>query len=450
MTDGGKAVVFLHARLKRFKIHTGLLREFLEARSLHGPTRLFRSRPFLLEVRQLRRHGHHDAHAQVDPLFLDHVVQSLLVIHDPHRAADAFQRITCKRPIEHDRFVAEAAALRIKPQVRLLGGSRHVVRGTDSLGPRTIRRLHFGAVFAGARIPSHVDAVARLAGLRETVHAGEAHVLLHHLRIGTEAARCNDDGSRLDGDLVAVVVFSHDAHDLAVLLNEALRGRFEKELLPHFRVLLLEEVDPTGAAPFINVPRIKAARIVRIELFKLHAVALHPVDGGRRLFKEGTHHARISAPVAVVHDHLEGLVFREVVVPVALHGTFDCHDAFGEIAGAADGRLLFKGDDLRARFRRRQSRGRTGRTGTDHDDVGRHGDVFGHRDVHREGQGTCDREGGRTESECSSLHGAIPYDVFLTVGLTELTGNPIRFRRSLIETETCKESHSLNFFPSFS
>ena len=325
-----------------------------------------------------------------------------------------------------------------------------MVRGTDSLGARTVRRLHFGAVFAGARIPSHVDAVARLASLRETVHAGEAHILLHHFRISTETARRNDDGARLDGDLVAVVVFSHDAHDLAVLLNEALRGGFKKELLAHFGVFLLEEIDPARAASFVNVPRIKAARIVRIQLFKLHSVALHPVDSRSRLFKEGTHHARVPAPVAVVHDHLEGLILREVVVPVALHGTFNRHDAFGEIAGTADGRLLFKGDDLRTRFRRSQSRSRTGRTGTDHDDVRRHGDVFSHRDVHGEGQSACDREGGRTESECSSLHGAIPYGVFLTVGLTELIGNPIRFRRSLIETETHKESHPLKSFTSFS
>ena len=370
MTDGAEAVVGFNRLLELVGIHAGRLGETVKRVGLEGPAGLDGGVPFLVEVRKLRADRNHDADAEVNARVLHHMVERRLVIDDEHRAADAFEGVAGKRPFEHDLFVAEAFALRREPEVRLLGGGAHVIGRAHAARTRTIGGLHFGAFLAGAHGPGHADAVARLTRLGETVGVREAEVFLGHFLVGEEPARGDDRGLGVNRDLVARLVRGFHAHDAAVFRQKLFTPGVEEKLLSLFLVLLLEEIDPASAAAFIDVPGVEAVRIVREELFELHAVFHHPVDGVGRLVDEGANHLGIAAPVTIVHDLLESLVLREAVVPVALHLAFDGEDAFGELARAARHGGLFERDHVEVLFGGGPGGGRTRSAGTDHDDVG--------------------------------------------------------------------------------
>ncbi len=136
------------------------------------------------------------------------------------------------------------------------------------------------------------------------------------------------------GDSVARLVGGFNAHDAAVFFNELLAPGFGEKRLACLLVLVKEQVDPARAAAFVDVPDVEAVGVVREELFELHAVFHHPVDRVGRAVHEGAHHAGVSAPVAVVHDHREGLILGKAVVPVLLQLGFNRKDAFAEGAGA--------------------------------------------------------------------------------------------------------------------
>ena len=351
MAHGAEAVVGLDGLHELLGIHAGGLGKALERVGLEGPAALDRISPFLLEVRELRADGNHHTDTEINALVLFHVVERGLIVHDVHRAADAFESIARKRPLKHDLLVAEALAPGREPQVRLLGGCGDVVRRADPAGTRAIGGLNLAAFLAAAGGPGHLDAVAGLALLGEAVGIREAQVLLAHFLVVEEAARGDDRGLRIDGDLVAVLVRRDDAlHGAVLVLDELLAPGVEQQRLARILVLLLEEIDPAGTSALIDVPSVEAVGIVGEELLELHAVGLHPVNGLPRLVDEGAHHLGVSAPMTVVHDLLEGLVLCESVVPVALHGALDGEDAFGELASAADHRLLFERDDLEALF----------------------------------------------------------------------------------------------------
>ena len=227
----------------------------------------------------------------------------------------------------------------------------------------------------------------------------EAQILFAHFLVGEEAARGDDRRLRANRDLVARLVRRFNADDAAVFFNELLAPGFREELLAGFLVLLLEEVDPARAAAFIDVPGVEAVRIVREELFELHAVLLHPVDRVGGALDESAHHAGVAAPVAVVHDLHERFVLREAVVPVLLHLGLDSEDAFAELARAAGEGLLFERDDVEALFGCRPRCRRAGGACADHDDVGRERLVRAEGGRHH----NC-RSGSRRRHDKSRLH----------------------------------------------
>ena len=298
------------------------------------------------------------------------MIKRLLVIDHEHRSADAFQGVAGKRPFEHDFFVAEPFALGRQPEMRLLGGSADLIGRGNAAGPRTIRGLHLRAFLPAANGPGHLDAVAGLARLREAVRIGKAEIFLTHGFVVKEAARRNDGRLGTDGDLVARFVRRFNADHAAVFGNELLSPSVRQKRLPGFLVLVDKEVDPTRTAALVNVPGVQTVGIVGKELFELHAVLDHPVNRVGGAVNEGPDHARIAAPMTVIHDFHECFVFGETVVPVALHSTLNGKDAFGIFAGAARKTRLFKRDDLHALFGGCPGSCGAGRTRADYAEVG--------------------------------------------------------------------------------
>jgi hypothetical protein len=383
MADVAEVVVGFNRLLDAFGIHAGGFRETFERVGLESPAGFLRIGEFFIEFRELRADRHHHADAEIDAV-VDHMIERLLIVNDVHRAADALKRVAGERPLQHDLFVAEAVSLRGEPKERLLGGGAHMIGGGNAAGTRTVGGLDFGAFLAAADVPGHADAVARLAGLRKAVGVREAQVFLCHLAVREEAARSDDRGLGVHGDLVAGLIGRFDAGHASVVSDELGAPRFEKQRLTLLLVLLLEEVDPAGAAALIDVPRVKAVRVVREELFEHYAVFLHPVDRVGRLVDEGPDHFGVAAPVAVVHDFLERFVLGECIVPIVLHLRLDGENAFGELTRAADRCGFLERDHLEAFFGS-GPRGRcAGCAGADDDDVGRVG-LIG-RKGRREGQ----------------------------------------------------------------
>ena len=255
--------------------------------------------------------------------------------------------------------------------MRLFGGSGNMVSCGNSTRTRAIGLLNFQALFAAAGRPSHLDTDTVLTGLSNTVCVREACVLLHHFGIVSKTAGSNNHGLCMDVECIAVFVFSNDTGNLAVLTEDQFFCRCVQENLHAVFIFafLLESVDPAGTTALINVPCVETAGIVRREFFELNAVLLHPFDCIGRFVDEGTNQAGIAAPVTIVHDLLEGFVFGQRNVVVALHLGTDSENTFGEITCSADHAFLFKADDFSALFGCGKCCSGTGGTLADNDDV---------------------------------------------------------------------------------
>ena len=372
VTDISPVVVLSNVLLQNISVHAGHLGELVKRIRLLGPASLFSGIPLGIELRKLRRDRNHHADAEVDTFVL-HVVKRRLIVHNPHLAAVAFQSVAGKRPLEHDGFINKAVAFRVQPEVRLLGGSGNLIRGAHALRTRTVGSLNLNAVFSSTGLPGHLDAVAGLAGLSETVNTRESEILLLHRFVGTETAGGDNHSLRVDGDLVAILVLrDHTSHNTVRTLDQIGGGGIQEQRAAVLHKLVLILGEPASATAFINVPGVETIRIVREELLKLHAVALHPVNRARGLFHERADHAAVTAPVAVTHDALEGVILRQAVVPVTLHLGLNRHDAFGEFAGTARNALLLKQDHLGTEFLSCHTGRGTAAAGAEHHDIGAH------------------------------------------------------------------------------
>ena len=99
--------------------------------------------------------------------------------------------------------------------------------------------------------------------MSETVSVREAQILFAHFLIVKEAARCDDRGLRVHSDLVAILIRGNDTrHRTIFVLDELLAPGIQKERLTSFFIFLLEEIDPTSAAAFIDMPRIEPVRVI--------------------------------------------------------------------------------------------------------------------------------------------------------------------------------------------
>ena len=287
------------------------------------------------------------------------------------RTSDGIRRLG---PVNRQLFIEETAAGAVHIKEPLTEERAHLFIRTVAdglaLGWHECAVDHHRphVVADGADIHGHLDAVTRTTGRADRNHV-DAGELLHHVHIEVVAAGGKNHVLGVNGDGVALGIFSHHAFNLTVLVDKLLCRRGEQQRaalgLKGFNHGLWER---TGAR--IDMPRqISLVTPGGLHFLPMHAVVVNPLDRVAGEINEGLHQRCIDAPVVISSHFIEGLNLRELDAFFLLHEGFRGKRTFHKVAGTARKGILLKHQSFEAALNGAHGRDCAARTSTDHNDV---------------------------------------------------------------------------------